>query len=176
MLKIVLVPNSVLTSHVQPVTVFNSELLKLISEMKETLRAQIDPMGVGLAAPQVGKSIALFIMKPTRKADISVYINPKILEIKEIKKRSAKKSKKTPLEGCLSIPRIWGPVKRSKKLHLQYQTETGEQKQEWISGFEAVIIQHEIDHLHGVLFTQRALEQKTQLYEENDGKLHKMEY
>lgn len=179
MLKIVTVPNSILTTLVNPVTVFDNKLQILIKNMEETLIAQINPMGVGLAAPQVNINLQLFIMKPTPKSLISVFINPEILELVNLSTRNSKtkkNKKKVPLEGCLSIPQIWGPVKRPKKLYLQYQTETGEQKQQWFKGFEAVIIQHEVDHLKGVLFTQRALEQKTQLYEEKNGKLHKMEY
>jgi peptide deformylase len=185
MLKIITVPNSILTTTVLPVTNFDISLVNLISEMEKTLKAQTDPMGVGLAAPQVNVNLQIFIMKPKPKSSISVFINPKIIQLQtsNLKHSSStlhplpsKKKKKTPLEGCLSIPRIWGPVKRSKKLLLEYQTPTGEKKQEWFSGFEAVIIQHEVDHLNGVLFTQRALEQKTPLYEEQDGKLKKMDY
>jgi peptide deformylase len=180
MLKIITVPNSILTTTVLPVTNFDTSLINLISEMEKTLKAQTDPMGVGLAAPQVNVNLQIFIMKP--KSSISVFINPKILNLKfkilnfNSNSKLKIKKKKTPLEGCLSIPRIWGPVKRSKKLLLEYQTPTNEKKQEWFSGFEAVIIQHEVDHLNGVLFTQRALEQKTPLYEEQDGKLKKMDY
>lgn len=87
-----------------------------------------------------------------------------------------RKRKKQHFEGCLSIPKIWSPVKRSKKILLEYQTTEGEKKSEWFSAFDAIIIQHEVDHLNGILFTQRALEQKSQLYEEKKGKLVKLEY
>lgn len=184
MLKIITVPNPILTTVVLPVTQFDVSLTKLIKEMKETLNAQTDPMGVGLAAPQVNVNLQVFIIKPTIKSSVSVFINPKILKLvnpltRNKKPHFAKASrgkKKTPLEGCLSIPKIWGPVKRSKKILLSYQTETGEKKEEWFSGFEAIIIQHEVDHLNGILFTKRALEQKTPLYEEQDGKLEKLQY
>ena len=76
-----------------------------------------------------------------------------------------------PLEGCLSIPRIWSPVNRHAKVHLEYTNLRGERKDKWFSGFDAVIIQHEMDHLHGILFTQRSLEQHMKLYEEKNGKL-----
>lgn len=184
MLKIITIPNAILTTTVLPVTNFDSTLQKFVKEMEKTLSAQTNPMGVGLAAPQVDINLQLFIMKPTPKSSINVFINPKILKFQilnpksQINSKSKKKtkSKKTPLEGCLSIPRIWGPVKRSKKLLLEYQTLNGEKKQEWFNDFEAVIIQHEVDHLNGILFTQRALEQKTQLFEEKEGKLEKLQY
>ncbi|KKS44950.1 MAG: Peptide deformylase, partial [Candidatus Gottesmanbacteria bacterium GW2011_GWA2_42_18] len=79
------------------------------------------------------------------------------------------------LEGCLSIPRIWGPVKRAAKIFLHYQDLTGKKYLKWFSGFEATVIQHEIDHLNGIVFTQRAVEQKGQLYREEDGELTKFE-
>ncbi len=148
--------------------------------MDKTLVAQSDPQGVGLAAPQVGYNLQLFIIKPTPESKTEVFINPKIIKhvVHNIKHKTVKtvtrKKKKTPLEGCLSIPRIWGPVRRAKKVFLEYQTPSGEKKQSWSSGFKAVIIQHEMDHLQGVLFTERAVEQKSQLYEEKNGKLEKL--
>jgi len=151
--------------------------------MEEVLTAQTNPQGVGLAAPQIGIGLSFFIMKPTAKAKITTFINPKILQIEEkksfttrVRKDAKGKKKKNQLEGCLSIPRIWAPVKRSKKLLLEYQTVDSEKKREWFIGFKAVIIQHEVDHLNGILFTQRALEQKGQLYEEKEGKLQKLQY
>lgn len=196
MLKIVTAPNKILNLPAKPVTDFNKGIKKLIKEMKETLLAQKDPQGVGLAAPQVGKNLSLFIIKPTPKSPITVFVNPKILKLLSgdgheagIMRRSrnpspkdetgivtAKRRTKTSLEGCLSIPKIWSPIKRAKKVLLQYQDPTGAVVQKWFTGFEAVIIQHEVDHLNGILFTQRALEQKIPLYEEKEGKLEKLSY
>ncbi len=186
MLKIVTVPNEVLTSSSKPVTSFDGKLDQLVKDMEKVLNAQVDPQGVGLAAPQVGIGLSLFIMKPTAKSSVKPFVNPKILksEIRNPKSqinskfeiKNKKERRKRHFEGCLSIPRIWSPVNRANKLLLEYQTTGGEKKSEWFSGFEAVIIQHEVDHLNGVLFTQRALEQKSQLYEEKKGKLVKLEY
>jgi len=172
MLKIVNVPNTVLTTPVKSIVNFDPALLKLISEMGKTLTAQTDPPGVGLAAPQVNKNLALFIIKPTPKAKIEVFINPEIKKF-EIKKFKTTKEKQK-LEGCLSIPRIWGPVKRANKVLLEYYNIKGKLKTEWFSGFKAVIIQHEVDHLNGILFTNRSLEQKAPIYEEEDGELRKV--
>ena len=69
------------------------------------------------------------------------------------------------LEGCLSIPNVWGKVHRVSTLTLQYQDEKGEQRKEAFSGFLATIIQHETDHINGILFTQRVLEQKEKLFQ-----------
>ncbi|NTU72970.1 peptide deformylase [Candidatus Roizmanbacteria bacterium] len=177
MLKIVQVPNKVLITPTQKVVNFDSKLKKLIADMEETLIAQVDPQGVGLAATQVGVNKAIFIMKPKPTGPTTVCINPEILQIEEPSTSSTKKSKKKQsgaLEGCLSIPRIWSPLRRPKKVLLKYQTEAGETKEEWFVGFKAIIVQHEVDHLNGILFTKRALEQNSSLYEEREGELLKI--
>ncbi len=176
MLKIVSVPNSVLTSPAQNVAIIDEKIKKLVYDMEETLIAQVDPQGVGLAAPQVGESLQLFIIKPSAKSPSEVFINPKILEIVSLNPdlKTTSKNKKNKLEGCLSIPRIWSPVKRPNKVRLEYQDLTGKKKTLWFTGLKSIIVQHEVDHLQGVLFTQRALEQGTQLFEEKDGEFVKI--
>lgn len=179
MLKIVQVPHKVLTSPTKQVDVIDDKIKKLVYDMEETLIAQVDPQGVGLAATQVGYGLALFIMKPSPKSRTEVCINPMILKIEESKhaddqRQTTEDNKK--LEGCLSIPRIWGPVKRPQKVLMEYQDLSGEKHSKWFTGFKATIVQHEVDHLQGILFTQRALEQKTTLYEEKNGELEKMKY
>ena len=77
------------------------------------------------------------------------------------------------LEGCLSIPKIWGKIKRAKTLTLRFQDEQGREHEEQFTGFLATIIQHETDHTNGILFTQRVLEQKSKMYQtgkDDDGK------
>lgn len=135
-----------------------------------------DPKGVGLAAPQVGASLRIFQMKPTDKSPITTFINPIIEKLegeKEIPKFSntqkieAKKPQKFKgklLEGCLSLPNIWGNVLRTKIITVSWQDELGKLHKKNFTGFPAVIIQHEMDHLNGVLFTKRVLEQKGTLY------------
>ncbi len=177
MLKIVNVPNAVLNTPVKRVEKIDSALKKLIKEMKKTLIAQVDPQGVGLAAPQVGESIALFIMKPSPDSPIEVIINPKIKQLQQepVEKKEDEEKEHEQLEGCLSIPRIWSPIRRHNKVLLEYQDIHGDVHSEWFEDFEATIVQHEVDHLHGILFTQRAVEQNEQLYEEKRGKLKKIE-
>ncbi len=176
MRKIVHVPNSVLTTPSKPVEKINSEIVNLVKDMEETLAAQVDPQGVGLAAPQVGVGLALFITKPNPNSPFEAFINPEILEVVPVRKENKKGRKSHRLEGCLSIPFIWSPVKRGPRVRLEYTDLRGVKHKKWFKGFMAVIVQHEVDHLHGVLFTQRALEQKLQLYEEKEGKLQKLEY
>ncbi len=198
MLKIVTVPSNGLTQLTKPVVEVDDKIKKIVSEMEKVLIAQDDPPGVGLAANQVGLDLSIFIIRPTEKAKIKVFINPKIIsqiesdetrqsQIQSDKSDSIrlhpitsdsikKKHKKVKLEGCLSIPRIWGPVNRAERIFVHYQDLTGKKYLKWFAGFEAMIIQHEIDHLNGVVFTQRSLEQKGQLYREENEELVKIEY
>lgn len=164
MKPIVTTPHPILTMPARSVTSFDTRLTKLIRDMKATLRAAIHPKGVGLAAPQIGEHWRVFITRPTEKGQIRVFINP------EIVKHSSEQTDGVPerenkLEGCLSIPKIWGKVKRSATLTLKYQDETGAKHTDKFAGFLATIIQHETDHANGVLFTQRVLEQHEKLYQ-----------
>ncbi len=171
MKPIVHVPNPVLTTPANAVRSFDRQLKKLIDDMKETLIATTNPKGVGLAATQIGVGLRVFITRPTEKAKIRVFINPEII------KQSGSVTDGVPernnkLEGCLSIPNIWGNVHRQTHLTLRYQDETGKNHEETFSGFMATIIQHETDHINGILYTQRVLEQHEKLYQvaQEDGK------
>ena len=186
MLKIVSVPDKILSSSTRKVEEIDERIKKLIKNMETVLIAQDDPPGVGLAANQVGVNLSIFIIRPTQKSKIKVFINPKIIKTVSgsvlfrtvLKKDRPYKKKPIRLEGCLSIPRIWGPVKRANKVLLEYQdltSPTYEVKLGWFQGFEATIIQHEMDHLNGIVFTQRTIEQKKQLYKEDEGELIKIE-
>lgn len=197
-LKIVTAPNTILGTPAKKVEYFDAWLKNLVKDMQKTLEAQKDPQGVGLAAPQVGVNLALFIIKPSPQAKTEVFVNPRIVNslksvsdkeksrLKFSDKQSRKptnhhlqtdsKSKEKRLEGCLSVPKIWSPILRAEKVLLEYQDLEGIRHKKWISGFKAIIIQHEIDHLQGILFTQRAIEQNSQLYEEKEGKLKKLKF
>ncbi|MFZ6034646.1 MAG: peptide deformylase [Patescibacteria group bacterium] len=177
MLRIVNVPHPVLANPTKTVDKIDEEIRKFVYEMEETLASQSDPQGVGLAANQVGRDLSIFIIKKSPQADTQVFINPRILDkVSPLKVRPSKKDKKgEKLEGCLSIPRIWGPVKRSSKVLVEYQDLNSQSHKRWFKGFEAVIIQHEMDHLNGVVFTQRSMEQNAPLYKEVDGKLKNFE-
>jgi peptide deformylase len=167
--KIVQAPNPVLSKQAEKVQKIDKQIKTLISDMVATLESASDPEGVGLAAPQIGKSLQLFVVKESKNAPIITVINPKLETIGElptderIDKKTGKK-KSVPLEGCLSLKDIWGIVKRYKKVRVSYLDENGVQHNEEFSGFLAVIMQHEYDHLQGVLFPKRVLEQKGELY------------
>ena len=171
MYKIVKAPNPVLSTKAKKVVKFDASLKTLISEMAKTLENAVDPEGIGLAAPQVGKSLQLFIIKENKNASLKVFINPEVklpedteLQIEQRPKNASKPSKDFKLEGCLSLGDIWGQVKRYPNLTLTYQDETGQTQMQEFKGFFATIIQHEYDHLQGILFPKRVLEQKGKLY------------
>lgn len=163
-MKIVKVPQPVLTTPAKPVINFDKKLQKIVAEMKSTLIATRNPKGVGLAAPQIGISSRIFITRPTEKSPIRVFINPKIIS-ESNKTTDGVPDRENKLEGCLSIPKIWGKIHRNLSLTLAYQDKEGKIHEEKFTGFIATIIQHETDHVNGILFTQRVLEQKGKLYQ-----------
>lgn len=174
MKPIVCAPNSVLTRLAQTVTLFDKRLEALIGEMETALLGTKNPKGVGLAAPQIGLSLRVFITRPKEESPTRIFINPEIITRSDdqtdgVPGRDPAKQDLAPpenkLEGCLSIPKIWGKVKRAKTLSLRYQDKKGNIHKEKFSGFIATIIQHETDHINGILFTQRVLEQKGKLYQ-----------
>ena len=112
--------------------------------------------GIGLAAPQVGYSVRLFTVNI--EGETSVFINPEIKDASE---------EKTPFEeGCLSVQKMWGPVIRPKKLTVKAFDENGKLVKIRAKGLLARVIGHEIDHLNGTLFTDKA----ERLYKIDDGK------
>lgn len=164
MKPIVTAPNEVL-SKVAKKFDFKTDknLNEILKDMEESLLSASDPKGVGLAAPQIGISYSIFIAKPTEKSPITEYINPIILESTEPNKPKKKRVKK--LEGCLSLINIWGEVLRSPSVVIEYQNKKGSIKKKKFTGFMATIVQHEVDHLNGILFPKRVLEQKGKLYQ-----------
>lgn len=169
-MKIILAPNEVLSSPANPVGKINSLVIKTVKEMKKALNSAKDPEGVGLAAPQIGKSLQIFLAKPTPKSKPLIFINPEIVEISplsvKLTRKRKVKGKKEPqkLEGCLSLKDIWGTVLRAPKVKLSYLNEKGGKQEKIFTGFLATIVQHEYDHLNGILFPRRVLEQKGKLY------------
>lgn len=159
--KIVDVKDEVLRKEAKRVTAIDKKIKEIIQDMKDTLVAQNDPEGVGLAAPQIGKSLQIFLM--SYEGEELVVINPKVISMSQIKPLKEIK-KGEPLEGCLSLPHYYGPVARATEITIEYMNELGEIKTEKFEGFLAHIVQHEIDHLKGILFVDHILEQDSPLY------------
>ena len=129
------------------VTVFDEALKKLVADMAETMYAA---PGIGLAAIQVGVPKRVIVMDLTRDEEDRqprYFVNPEILWASE---------ETLPYEeGCLSIPEIYEEVERPARVRLRYLNRDGEQIEEEAEGLYAVCIQHEMDHLQGVLFIDK---------------------
>lgn len=162
-LRLIYTPDAILNTKTRKVTTFNNKLRRIVEEMKEILQYCKDPEGVGLAAPQVGLALQIFIMKSDTHEPIRTFINPVILKKTKVV-HEARRAKKGILEGCLSIKNVWSGVDRYRTVTIRYQDLEGTVLTYEAHGFESHIVQHELDHLQGILFTQRALEQKKILY------------
>lgn len=145
-LKVVKYPEPVLSQPGEPVTEFNAELRKFVADMFETMYAS---QGIGLAAPQVAVSKRVTVIDLSMGKDPEeklVLINPEIIE---------REGSQYEEEGCLSFPEIREKIKRAYRTKVRAQDENGE----WfeMDGEELLsrAFQHEIDHLDGILFTQR---------------------
>lgn len=160
MKPIVFVPDTVLTHPAKSITEYDKKLEILVRQLHDTLKKADNPKGVGLAAPQIGEPYRAFVTRPTEKARIRTFINPEILRMTGETLNPHEKR----LEGCLSIPNVWGKVIRAESVTLSYTDESGNARTDDFNGFLATIIQHETDHVNGILFTQRVLEQKGKLY------------
>lgn len=136
-------------------------LKELITDMFETMYKS---EGVGLAAPQIGKAIRVVVITldciadehPEYKDFNRAYINPHIIEMDESETESME-------EGCLSLPGIHEPVRRPKRIRVQYLDEDLQPHDEWVDGFLARVMQHEFDHLEGKVFTDRISPLRRQL-------------
>jgi len=141
-------------------------LKKLINDMYETM---YNANGVGLAAPQIGKSIRLFII------DTAPFLNIDENEIEGIKVESIKQTFINPViiqesgnswsfeEGCLSIPHIREDVKRKSDINIEFYDENFTLNKKSFSGIVARVIQHEYDHIQGILFTDKLTSFKKRL-------------
>lgn len=152
-LDIVTFPDPFLRLKAKQVTKFDAELQTLIDNMFETMRAA---PGVGLAAPQIGESVRLVVVEYTEDEDENAKPKKYVLVNPEIVKRSEETI--TDLEGCLSLPGLAGTVERHQSVTVKAKNRFGKpikiEAEEWL----ARIFQHEIDHLDGVLYIDRAEE------------------
>lgn len=170
--KIVTVKDPILRLKSKEILILDKKIFNLIKDLKETLAIQKDPIGVGLAAPQIGKNLRVFAVKPKDK--INIIINPQVVSISKEPKELVDEHTKL-MEGCLSLPNLYGPLKRPDSIKVNYLNEKGDKTTSLFDGFEAQIILHEIDHLNGILFTDRLLEQKKPLYELVNGEWERVE-
>ncbi len=160
LLDIVTFPDPFLRLKAKPVKKFDKDFQVLIEDMFETM---LNEPGVGLAAPQIGQSIQLVVIEyaeeseneeaPKRKPKRYVLVNPEIV----------KQSEETVegMEGCLSVPGLVGNVERHESVTVKALNRSGKPQKIKAKGWMARIIQHEVDHLNGILYIDRT----TELYE-----------
>lgn len=156
-LNLIKYPEKILQSPCKEVDAKDIPKLKdLIDQMYQKMREE---NGVGLAAPQIGKNIKLAVIEV--EGEKYTLINPRILKFSD---------KKNLLEeGCLSLPKIFGLIKRAKRVKVETLNETGKKVKIKAEGLIAQAMQHEIDHLEGKLFIEKAKE-LYELKEEKDAK------
>lgn len=141
-LEILQTGNPILREKCVPVGNVDLNLIKLLDDMKETLK---DAQGAGLAAPQVGKNIRVFIVDT--EDGYYEFINPKILGVS---------GSQYGVEGCLSVKGRWGDVKRPKKVTIEATDRYGNRFKVVARDFFARAVCHENDHLDGILYTDKA--------------------
>lgn len=177
MSTIVNAPHSALRQTAKKVKRVDTKLVQVAKDLQKTLAMARDPQGVGLAAPQIDKNFRMFALnaqpdrkQPPQPSDITILINPVIT--KHSPKMAFGPDPDEPtLEGCLSIPYLYGPVPRWEWIEVEYELLNSEMELErhharhnW---FLARVIQHEIDHLDGILFTDYSLQYDLPVYQED---------
>ncbi len=142
-LEIFLYGSEILRTHCEPVEVFDDSLRSLVEGM---VRAMTREEGIGLAAPQVGRPLRLLIARDERDGwpKVLPLVNPELVERSQQRVGMA--------EGCLSLPGITEEVKRPVRIKVRYQDLEGREQELQDDGMLARIIQHEYDHLEGILF------------------------
>lgn len=171
-MKIITAPNVILRQTSTPISAQERHLQRLLDQLEQTLNHS--DIGVGLAAPQIGVNLRVLALKLAPTNQVVCYLNPQITQTSTNKTLQTHEQKKDGLEGCLSLPKIYAPVPRYEWINVTYQQlENGKlvDKSERFSQFAARVFQHEYDHLDGILFLDRALAAKTNLYYEKNGEL-----
>jgi len=157
-LDILTVPDERLRQESQPVETFDDALRRFIDDLEETRRA--GPAAVGIAAPQVGRFRRVVILDVSGKKNnpnhgYMILVNPEITHWEGFE---------IGREGCLSVPDYTGNVIRATRIRLVAKNPDGEPLEFQMEGFEARAAQHEIDHLDGMLFVDRVVSRRTDLF------------
>lgn len=174
-LPILTYPDPVLSKVAEPVTAFDKNLEKLVEDMLFTM---YHAPGIGLAAPQIGKSIRLFVLDVDYDREVvtnsagkeevrmsgfnpMVFINPVI---------TGTSGTTTYEEGCLSVPGVYEEVKRHQSIHVKFLNLKGEPQEMECDDMLSICIQHENDHLDGVVFIERLSNLKKNFYKKKMAK------
>jgi peptide deformylase len=158
--SILLYPDALLKEVCTSVTAIDDDVRTLIQDLIDTMQA--GPGSVGVAAPQIGELLRVCVVDVSKSKlgrdnnhGLLIIINPEIIR---------QEGTAVMREGCMSVPDYTGDVERAVEITLRFQDENGEIRKMESSGFEAVAIQHEIDHLDGLLFLDRIASLKTGLF------------
>lgn len=153
-------PDPVLKAPTRAVERVSPSVQRLIQRMIATMRHH--PRCVGLAAPQVGVGLQVAVVDVTghpkaapSSHGLLVLVNPIILD---------READSLQREGCLSVPDLTGNVRRAQRVRLQALDAEGKTWSGWVEGFEAIAVQHEVDHLAGVLFLDRVTNPRTDVF------------
>lgn len=152
-------PDPLLKAASRPVDHMTPAIQGLIRDLIDTMRHH--PRCVGLAAPQVGRLCRVAVVdvtghpKALRSHGLMVLVNPRI---------TAREGLQMQREGCLSVPDLTGNVNRSVRVQVETLDASGRRWGRWVEGFEAVAIQHEVDHLDGTLFLDRVVNVRTDVF------------
>ena len=152
-------PDPILKRPTRPIERVDEMTRRLINAMVKTMRQH--PHCVGLAAPQVGSDLCVAVMdssvhpKGVDSRGLTVLVNPELLDAE---------GQVTGREGCLSVPDFTGNVRRAARVHLRALDRDGEPFSCWLEGFEAIVAQHEVDHLDGKLFLDRVANTATDVF------------
>ena len=152
--QILKTPDNSLRQRSEEVVSFDKNLGTTVADLIDTLESQTDPVGLGLSAVQIGVLKRVFVARIKNR--IKHFVNPKITKFS--------KKEVTYLEGCFSVPEFYGHVTRPAELDLEAQDKHGKKTEGHYGGLPARIIQHEIDHLDGVLFTDHVHAQNGKIF------------
>lgn len=161
-MKILTVPNPILREKSKTIKKIDNKTKELIKLMEKSVNLR----GIGLSAVQIGEPIRLFIVRLAKEKTYTSFINPVIVQLSTELLNNVVDSK-NPYEGCLSVPKYWGEVNRHKSIEISYDTIVNNEvvhKQGLFTSFSSIVIQHEYDHLEGILFIDRILQQNGILY------------
>jgi len=157
---ILIYPHPLLKTVCRPVATMNDDISALIGDLVDTMAA--GPGSVGVAAPQIGVTLRVCVVDVSASRQgrdnnhgLLVLVNPEIAH---------REGAAIMREGCMSVPDYTGDVERAVSIVVQFQDERGKQREIEANGFEAVAIQHEMDHLDGLLFLDRIASLKTGLF------------
>ena len=178
--KLVTVPDGRLRQKSSPVSAITPSVTQVIRDVCDTLLKKDDPPGVGLSAVQIGELTRIFVTylppvfdlehtnKHTPPSELNIFINPEIIDHSD-QQTYGQDAENPALEGCLSVPALYGPVLRYQTVTVKYQTVHNNstniiEKTDTFSNFYARVIQHEYDHLDGILFTDHVKKSSSKLY------------